>query len=337
MRRVNWYVIGGATLVAWAVTNSFVVIQRYGVGWGTYFWFCNLCLLGTGVGLLFKSRGLLTGFVAIASFTQAFWLIDNVVRRFAGRGYFGLVDFRYDSGYPVDEFILASYHYFTIPIALWALLNLPQRKNQTLRWVMIFNPLIFGISYFAFPSSQNINCIHEACFGGLKQWHGPLYALCFWAIVFAIHLVVSHELNRWLLSIRVTERLKRNMGKAFATACVLGVTISVSDAREKLTVPRLTCLEPQTVGDITSGCQFTKNFYNDRVLLGYYVDNQTAEDKLCSVTLDDGVVQLVLNESMTASAKDRAVFSTPVPRPKQSTAIKIVTSCQPFISSASTN
>jgi uncharacterized membrane protein len=339
----NW---GGILLILWAATNTVIGIHRYGVEWGTYWWFCNLCCLGIGIGLVTRSRGLITGFLSIACFTQIFWLIDNLVRQFTGSGPFGLVDFMYRPGYPLDEFILAHYHYITMPVALIALLYLPQKKNNTLKLIAIFNPLIFGVSYFVFPAYQNVNCIHSACFGALSDWQGPVYSLGFWGVIFAMHLLIGHTMNEYLLSIRLTDRLQKVAWKSFAGVMVLAVGVGMQDTAYKLSLPSFSCensvYEPSPAlvslgarGRLVSGCQYTRMHQSGEFLLTYFVENETDQDLYCKVAIQLGTKKQGLTSGMTVSAHSKMLLSSPLQSPTEDVVAKIIPRCKPLLQTAS--
>ncbi len=186
----------GAVLLCWGGANTAVDISRYGLAAGDYWWFCNLALVGVGFGCVIKDRGFVVGFLAICLFTQIFWIADDLSILFLGRSTLGLAIFRHKPDFPLDEFLLSQYHYFTIPIAFlgWGCSEL--KRGSPLARVALFNPLIFGVSYFAFPESENINCIHRSCAPALSDVGGPWYALGFWLVIFALHLAMAWGLER---------------------------------------------------------------------------------------------------------------------------------------------
>ncbi len=304
-------------------------LSRYGSDWGTYWWFCNLALLGMGIGLLFRNRGLLTGFLAIASFTQVFWLIDNLTRQVRGKGVFGLVDFMYRPGYPIDEFILSHYHYFTLPIALTALLYLPQKKNHTLGLIAFFNPFIFGISYFAFPASQNINCIHEACFPGLN-WKGPLYALLFWGVCYVLHLGLGWWLDKFLLNLKITPQKQRVALAGFSVYCLMAFGFAVQDTRYKLTLPSFVCAPPEIYNGVRSGCQYTRLHHGGEFMLTYFVENTVNEGRFCKVKLVTPKAEKLLSEGVPLPEPMKILQNSLLDNPTEDTLVKIVADCGPM-------
>ncbi len=198
----------GAVLLVWGLANTAVDIDRYGWAMGHYWWFCNLALLGVGLGCVIKDRGFVVGFLAISLFTQIFWIVDDLSILVFNRSVLGLSIFRYQPNFPLDEFLLSQYHYFTIPAGFlgWGCAEL--RRGSAVARVALFNPLIFGVSYFAFPAGKNINCIHKSCFSGLPNIQGPVYAFGFWFSLYMIHLFVAWRLER----VRTSPKINSEVG-----------------------------------------------------------------------------------------------------------------------------
>ncbi len=186
----------GAVMLVWGAANTAVDISRYGLAAGDYWWFCNLALVGVGFGCVIKDRGFVVGFLAICLFTQVFWIIDDLSILLFGTSTLGLSIFRYRSDFPLDEFLLSQYHYFTIPVAIlgWACPDL--KRGSPVARVAFFNPFIFGVSYFAFSAEKNINCIHRSCVDSLSYLRGPAYAFTFWFVLYVIHLLVARRLEK---------------------------------------------------------------------------------------------------------------------------------------------
>ncbi len=199
----------GAVLLVWGLVNTGVGIDRYGLEKGDYWWFCNLALIGTGLGCVIKDRGFVVGFLAIAIFTQIFWIVDDLSILFFKESFLGLAIFRHEPSFPLDEFLLSQYHYFTIPIGFlgWSCPEL--KRGSPIARVALFNPLIFGVSYFAFPAVININCIHKSCAPAFGELHGPFYAIGFWLGIFMLHLSVAW----WLERVRKSPKLDSEAGR----------------------------------------------------------------------------------------------------------------------------
>jgi hypothetical protein len=226
----------GVALIFWAIAVTYSAISRYGTSSGQYWWFCNLALAGTGWGFLFLDRGFVVGFLAIACYTQVFWIIDNLSMVFTGAPVFSLVGVIYAPDYPLDAFLLGHYHFFTIPLALLALVEMPMSKRTATWKVALFNPVIFGVSYFAFPASENINCIHRACLlTEVKALQGPWYSFLFWLSLYAMHLFIASRLDRVTqLASWKTGVLQRHLITAVQLLLVAAIGLSIWDTDLKI-------------------------------------------------------------------------------------------------------
>jgi hypothetical protein len=329
MRKIDWLLVGGIVLTVWAVTNTYLDIARYGVDQGFYWWFCNLALMGTAYGLLRKHRGWLIGFLSISCYTQIFWILDNLARVFIGENLFGLVEFMYHPGLPVDEFLLSHYHYVTIPATLWALVHLPAQPSNALKLISIFNPVIFGVSYFFFPKEQNVNCIHEPCFAGTKGWDTPLYSVLFWLAIFVPHLFIGRQLERFFSRRRFTPEQVALSNKAAIAVMVGCVALAGWDTRYKLSLPQFRCVKGETGSPVEASCRFTLDFEPEVMLLAYKMENRTGEPQVCSSKLIVEGKEIGLDENIALRPNETQYLKTEVPYPSRSVTASLGADCTP--------
>lgn len=324
----DWFRLGGAVLALWALANTYLDIDRYGIEQGFYWWFCNLALIGVSGGLLFKHRGWLTGFLSIACFTQIFWVIDNQFRLFTGRNLFGLVEFMYQPGLPIDEFLLSHYHYFTIPISILALFYLPQKRSNALKLILIFNPFIFAVSYFLFPKMQNINCIHEPCFPGLVHWAGPLYSFLFWASVFSVHLLIGYHLENFFRRIRITARHRKIALYSFYFVMVTAVTLAAWDTRYKLSLPALACAGGVTEENVSVHCGYTLDYEPQVMLFNYRVKNASGSPQECETRMKIRESSLIMDEKILLSPGEMKKLQVLVNYPSEDSQADLRIACR---------
>lgn len=324
----DWFRIGGGILLFWAIANTTIDIRRYGVDQGFYWWFCNLALIGTAFGLLTKHRGWLTGFLSIACFTQVFWVIDNQYRIFFGENLFGLVEFMYQPGLPIDEFILSHYHYFTIPIAIVALIYLPKQRSNSLKLILIFNPLIFGISYFVFPPVQNVNCIHEPCFPSLQHWAGPVYSFLFWLSVFAVHIVIGIYLENFFYRLKVTKQVKKFARQVFVWVTLLAIGIASWDTVYKMKLPSLKCTSFDD-GQIAVECRYTLDYSPGVMLFNYRARNGMQIAQSCTTKMRLNGVDSVMDTELLLAADEERKGSVLLPYPKDHSRVQLLAQCKP--------
>jgi hypothetical protein len=325
--QIDWFRVGGAFLALWAFLNTYIDIQRYGVEQGFYWWFCNLALIGTAGGLLFHSRGWITGFLSIACFTQIFWVIDNLFRTLTHRNLFGMVEFMYQPGLPLDEFVLSHYHYYTIPISLIALFYLPQYKSRSLLLVAIFNPLIFGVSYFLFPAHQNVNCIHEPCFPDLEHWAGPLYSFLFWFVIFLAHLGICYQIEKYFRTTRLTLKSRRKTLHFFGGSLVAFTLLAVVDTDYKASLPRLRSEAPQEYKGVSVRYRYTLDDSPNVMLLAYDLENKNETSKVCNTFVSYGGKNTLLQREVTLLPNEKRQLRAPLAYPDHDVVISLKADC----------
>jgi len=324
----------GLLLIAWAIINTVVDIQEYGWAEGNYWWFCNLALLGMGVGLFIKSRGLLTGFLSIASFTQTLWLIDNIYRQTTGLSLFGLTDFMYRPGYPISKFVLSHYHYFTVVIGAYALVLLPREKNQTMKLIAIFNPLIFAVSYFIFAPDKNINCIHSSCLPSFISGGGPRFAVCFWLVILLIHLTIGYLMNEFFLRFKPERNHWKLVHGVFAVGFLVALGFSIHDVHYRLGMPRFSCSGETGRDNVQANCRFTKSLTDKEFLLSYSVENKGEQDQFCKVMFEVDGKEVEVESGVNLFKGKNLVQDYGLPDPSKDMFVKVKANCQRLPASA---
>ncbi len=312
----------GFILLAWGAVNTGVDIQRYGLEVGHYWWFCNLALAAMGYGLVKEDRGLIIAFLAIASFTQVFWLLDNLWTLSTGNSPLGLVSYLYQPGYPLDEFLLSHYHYFTIPLGVAAVFLLPREKENAVVKAAVLNPFIFGVSYWGFSSAQNVNCIHRACFAAPENWEGPVYSLAFWGVCLVLNLVIAAGLEK--VSVR-----PYRLGRAVLAVCLLSVLAVGLDTQYKLSLPRLRCEGALVAKDTaTTGCRYISFNQGEELVVAYRTQNSTENTLLCKVGMTAGQQESILHEELLLTPHAVLDFRTTIPTPNENGQVLFQTSCR---------
>lgn len=326
---IDWFAFGAVLFGTWAAVNTFLSMARYGVEQGVYWWFCNLALIGTAWGLARKHRGWLLGFLSIACFTQSFWVLDNLSRLFLGQNVFGLVEFLYRPGLPMDEFLLAHYHYFTIPVCLFALYYLPSKqKSNALRLVTIFNPLIFGVSYFVFPAAQNINCIHESCMPALQNWTGPVYSFTFWAVIFAAHILCCLGFESFYAKLKRNPPRAHRLSQAFAGFVVAAIGLSAWDVQYRMTLPSLTCAEATENSEVRIGCGYTLDHSDGNMNFVYRIKNKSSAGLVCSTKAKTQFTEFALSENIGLAPGESRNVRMVLPYPDVSVHVTLSADCQ---------
>ncbi len=326
----DWFFAGSVFFGSWAVANTLLSITRYGFDQGVFWWFCNLALIGTAYGLLKKDRGVLLAFLSIACFTQVFWLIDNVYRIATGGNLFGLVEFLYRPGLPLDEFILAHYHYFTLPVCLTALYFLGKSKKRSNAWriALLLNPLIFAASYFLFPAEQNINCIHTPCLAGSENLTGPLYSLSFWTVIFALHLGALWYWEGLFNGLVRTPARSRNVTRLFAATCLVAIFLGVLDTQVKLAQPALVCAPDTWTKSVRIGCEYTLDHSPGNMVFRYRVTNLTDSQLLCRAEASTQFSTFTLSGDLELAGGESRSFARVLPYPDASVRVVLDATCE---------
>lgn len=325
----NWFRLGSSVFLAWTAVNTYLSLSRYGWDQGMYWWFCNLAMAGVAVALWLRHSGILIGWISIALFTQTFWVFDNLYRVATGSNLFGLVEFMYQPGLPMDEFVVSHYHFFILPAALFALFFLEEKKVPM--WVVVFiNALIFGVSYFVFPAAQNINCIHAPCAPAIQHWAGTTYSIAFFAIVCSFCLAVSRGLFCFYRRVRPGPRGKAQLTWLFIVFCLLGVAVSVYDVRYKRSIPAFSCAEPFEDDRVRVACDFTLDHAEKVMALVYRVDNRLDRTQLCTSFLEHDGQNEVLSSGIVVGARKKLKLTTFVSYPTEEVRAHVWADCRPF-------
>lgn len=318
----------GYVLLAWGALNTGVDILRYGFAVGHYWWFCNLALVAMGYGLVRDDRGLITAFLAIASYTQTFWLVDNLSVLFGGEAHFGLIDYLYQPGFPMDEFVLAHYHYFTLPIGFAALLVMPAGRDGAVKKAAILNPLIFAVSYFAFGSGQNVNCIQRSCFPGMESWSGPLYSIAFWLLLFSLNLLVAWLMESHLLPLlREAKPVRRQIGAAMGAVCVLALGLFAMDVSLKSSLPVVECAQSNSDEEASVGCRYISSHGPQELLVAYRASNRSPASALCEVEMVVDGKATLLHEQLPLEPHSHLDYMVAVARPEGSARFAFQSRC----------
>lgn len=315
-------------LLAWAAINTSISMARYGIEQGVYWWFCNLAMIGVGLGLWFRHEGWLLGFLSIASFTQTFWIIDNIYRITTGENLFGLVEFMYQPGNPMDEFLLSHYHFFILPTGVLGLVLLKERKRLSHWWLAATNAFIFGMSYFAFPASQNLNCIHEPCLPALEKYRGPVYSLLFFAAVCAGCLLLSEVARRKLAKIKLRKADRELAFTAYGIVCALALVMTAIDVRHKLSLPRFACADGPVTGEVDVRCRFTLEHAPRVLALTYHIRNLASEPRECRTFLEHDGKKEPMDERVRVEGRGEKDVRTLLAYPDGNVTARLTAECR---------
>jgi hypothetical protein len=320
----------GYLLLIWGGVITGMDVVRYGIGNGYYWWFCNLALLAMGYGLVMEDRGLIIGFLAIASYTQMFWLLDNLSVLVTGQARFGLIEYMYQPGFPMDEFVLSHYHYFTIPLAIIAAFVFPKKGMSAVKKSLIGNPFIFGVSYFAFGGGQNVNCIHRACFPGWDDWTGPMYSIGFWLSIYTLHILCAYLLEEKVFPSLIKMADARKLVVRTMTAiCAICVGLIAVDVALKSSKPQITCGETMASSEGAAiSCKYIGYETRENLTVKYHATNPTSNRLLCKVEMQIGSATQLLHEELPLEPNGEFDYEQSIEAPHETVKVKFVSHCK---------
>ncbi len=324
--------LSGLALILWAAVNTYVSIARYGLDQGLYWWFCNLALWGSGAAILARSRGCLIFILSAAAMTQPFWVLDNLWRLATGANLFGLVEYMYQPGHPMSEFVLGRYHYFAIPATVLAILRLSRGGSPALAWSMVWGPLILAVSYFVFPREQNINCAHAPCFPALEHWAGLPYAIRFAALWLVLNMTLAFALDRLFASPRLNERVVTIVRRAAVAALVAGLVVSAWDVWYKSGLPSFHCVDGSPSAGVDARCLYTTEGENHpdappAMSLAYQLTCTQAAARVCTSLLEHDGEELVLHTGVVVEPSTSRILHALVPYPARDVRAVLKVTC----------
>ncbi len=326
MKRPNWFTLGAAFFGIWAFANTGVTLGRYGWDQGMYLWYCNAALIATAVGLATKNRGLLLAFLGVGTFTQPLYVLDSLWHLTTGGSLFAVAEFMYQPGMPMGEFLLSRYHYFMIPAMVLALCYLPKGKDRLVTYIVAFEVAIFGLSYFAFPIAQNVNCIHESCFDSLP-YSGPGYAVVFFAIILIGNFLASFAWD-WVLAKWTARPDWRKPTKIiFLVLMSFGLVMTVVDAVYKRRIPKLTCAPPFEDSGIRVECLFMLESDPGLVELTYSIENKLDVAQHCDTRGDMFGEFEEFDEGIYLRPRAKLQLKALMPYPAKDSVLRVAASC----------
>lgn len=326
----NWFDIGASIFFLWGVVNTFFGISRYGIEQGMYFWFCNLALFAVTYGLWKKNTSWLIAWLSFALITQSFWIFDNIWRITTGKNLFGLVEFMYQPGYPLDEFLISHYHFFIIPTIILALLFLKGEGYYAKTVAIVNSVLIFGLSYFLFPVDQNLNCVRESCFNLIKDWKVSFYPFIFTLTIIVVGTVLTHLIERLHKKILFTKNIKRSIVIVYSFIIGFGVILVLVDLSYKKTLPSFTCENSFEDSEIRIECRYTEEFKSGEMLLVYTINNKLSKTNVCDSRISISRREWVMHKNIYLEANKKYTLKFILPYPKENVKAKLSAYCQKF-------
>ena len=173
-----------------------VYLPAYQSAYGTrnFLFLCNIGVILTAIGLIARSRLLLSSQAVAAPIIALVWALDVGWKLATGEFLFGGASYMWDAGYPLFARLLSLYH-VAWPLLLWYVLR---RTGYDPRgW-----PLQAGIAALAIlagrllaPAAENVNFAWTDPFFGRQFGPAALHLAFCWALLSGIAYGATH----WLL------------------------------------------------------------------------------------------------------------------------------------------
>jgi hypothetical protein len=199
-------VLGAITAFAYLLI-SVAWIRRGGLA--ELIWLCDLATLGTAIGLLSRSRLILTAQFAGMLAYHLGWQIDFLSYVITDRMPFSATAYMFSGDLTAYEKALSFFqHIFVVPVCFWALLRLGASRSGWL-FQTIQTSVAFVVTYVFTKPAQNINWIFGAGFASLSPASmNPLVYYIIMALLPPLLVYIpTNLLALWLTSgCRLTDR-----------------------------------------------------------------------------------------------------------------------------------
>lgn len=174
-----------------------VYLPTYQSAYGTlnFLFLCNIGVILTAVGLIVRSRLLISSQAVAAPVIALAWAIDAVWKLATGDYLYGGTSYMWDASVPLFARLLSLYH-VAWPLVLWWVLR---RIGYDPRgW-----PLQAGIAALALlvgrwvaPAAENVNFAWADPFLGRQLGPAGVHLLVSWAVLTGVAYGLSHRLLR---------------------------------------------------------------------------------------------------------------------------------------------
>ncbi|MFH1248738.1 MAG: hypothetical protein V1660_01145 [archaeon] len=135
-----------------------------------FIWFSSHVIILLGVGILLRSRFLLTAELCIALIPETLWSIDFLGKLFSNKYFIGITQYMFEGKFDFVALVNLE-HLLIIPLGLVAVWYLGRDKNGW-KGSLIHVLVLWVIGLIAGPI-YNINCIFKSCtllFGNLSSY-----------------------------------------------------------------------------------------------------------------------------------------------------------------------
>jgi hypothetical protein len=165
-------------------------------GWSNFLAICDVAAALTCLGLLLRSRLVISGQALAAILPGALWAADVLARVTTGRHLFGGTEYMWLASVPLGVRLLSLFH-LGLPVLLLLLLRRVGYDRRALAFeAALMIPLLVLTRLFV-PAAKNLNYAFRAPFGNLTFGPAPLHLVVAWLVfVLAVFLPTHLVLRR---------------------------------------------------------------------------------------------------------------------------------------------
>ncbi len=217
-------ILYAALAIAWC--------RRYNAGF--LLWFCDVALLLTALGLLFRSAALVTAELTAVLVFHLAWNIDFWLYLLFGYSLTGATDYMFYPELNIAEKSLSFFnHAFVVPAAVYGVCVLGiSRKAWLLQWLQ--TSLLFVLTYLLTRPEENINWMFGTVLSGLSP--GVIRPIFYYTLMILVPpLLIYFPINRLLaLTDQYIRKRQRDQGTTLGplldlspTGAVIAMTLAV--------------------------------------------------------------------------------------------------------------
>jgi hypothetical protein len=164
-------------------------------GWTNFFAICDVAAALTCLGLLLRSRVLISGQALAAILPGALWVLDVAARLATGRHLFGGTEYMWLASVPLSVRLLSLFH-FALPVLLVLILRRVGYDRRALTFqAALMIPLLILTRLFV-PAAKNLNYAFHAPFGNLTFGPAPVHLGVAWLVFVLLVFLPTHLVLR---------------------------------------------------------------------------------------------------------------------------------------------
>ena len=160
-------------------------------GFRNFLFLCNIGVILTAVGLIARSRLLLSSQAVAAPIIALAWAVDAAWKLLTGDFLYGGTAYMWDPAYPLFARLLSLYH-LGWPLLLWWVLRHAgyERRGWAVQSAIAALAMVAG--RLLAPAAENVNFAWTDPFFGRQFGPAPLHLLVCWALLCGIAYGATH-------------------------------------------------------------------------------------------------------------------------------------------------